>query len=180
VRLSAELYRAQEIESFDTAVLRFETAEGVRLDFYGTHSSRDIGRPSLRIEAENGTAEWVQDAHARLQGPAGSWQQSAAPESDTRERMLRDVLARRHDASVLVCTPEMAGAHVQYIADLHARTPITPVSGEHQVRHIVHGQSFTYIPGIDELLAAAARTGKSLAETGAPWAVPPTASTIIS
>ncbi|MEQ1787795.1 MAG: hypothetical protein ABL966_12140, partial [Acidimicrobiales bacterium] len=49
VSLGAELYRAQAIESFDTAVVRLATAAGVQLDFCGTHSSRDIGRPSLRI-----------------------------------------------------------------------------------------------------------------------------------
>jgi predicted dehydrogenase len=171
VRLAAELYRAQAIESFDTAVLRFETAEGLRLDFYGTHSSSAIGRPSLRIEGGTGTAEWVQDGRARLQGPAGAWEQRAAPESDTRERMLRDVLARRRGESTLICTPGMASIHVQCFTQLHRQAAITPVPAAQLACHSKEGQLFTYIMGLDSMLAEAARTGQSLAEAGASWAM---------
>jgi predicted dehydrogenase len=174
VRLSAEMYRAQAIESFDTAVVRLETAEGLKLDFYGTHSSSAIGRPSLRIEGEHGSAEWVQDAQAKLHGPAGEWMQRAAPESDTRERMLRDVLARRRGGSPLVCTPDMAAVHVQCFAELHRSVRITPIPEIHLSQHSVEGQLFTYIPGIDGGLASAALTGRGLAEAGMSWAVTPT------
>lgn len=171
-RLAAELYRAQDIESFDTAAIRMETAGGVKLDFYGTHSSSAIGRPSLRIEGTAGCAEWIQDAHAKLEGPAGAWEQRAAPESDTRERMLRDVLARRNGGKNLICTPEMAAVHVQCIADLHQGAVITPIPESYLARHRQDGQIFTCVPGIDQILADAAKSGKSMAEAGAPWAVP--------
>lgn len=173
-RLSAELYRAQAIESFDTAVLHFETPDGVKLDFYGTHSSCAIGRPSLRIEGDQGTAEWVQDAQAKLTGPAGEWVQRAAPEADTRERMLRDVLARRRGGSTIVCTPDMAAVHVRSFAELHRSVEITPIPEVYLSRHSMDGQFFTYIPGIDGVLAGAALTGRGLAEAGVPWAVKPT------
>lgn len=173
VNLTAELYRAQTIESFDTAVLHFTTVEGIRLDFYGTHSSAAIGRPSLRIEGADGTAEWVQDSHARLTGPAGKWEQAAFPESDTRERMLRDVLRHHRGKSAEVCSIEMASLHVHCIAGLHREFPVTPVSAEHVRSHVVDGQTFTYINGLDEILLAAARTGSGLAEAGAGWAVKP-------
>jgi predicted dehydrogenase len=172
VRQAAELYRAQAIDSFDTAVLRLETADGLRLEFYGTHSSSAIGRPSLRIEGTTGTAEWVQDAHARLQGPTETWEQTAAPEFDTRVRMLRDVLARRRGAPVMVCTPEMAAVHVQCFTQLHRSVPITPVPAAQLARCNQDGQVFTYIQGLDEVLVHAALTGRSLAEAGAKWAVP--------
>jgi predicted dehydrogenase len=172
VRQAAELYRAQAIDSFDTAVLRLETADGVRLEFYGTHSSSAIGRPSLRIEGALGTAEWVQDAHARLQGPGNAWEQIAAPESDTRERMLHDVLARRRGDTAPICTPEMAAVHVQCFGELHRSVSITPVPAAHLARYNQDGQIFTYIQGVDEMLAHAALTGRSLAEAGATWAVP--------
>lgn len=171
VRLAAELYRAQAIESFDTAVLRYETADGLRLDFYGTHSSRTVGRPTLRIEGDAGTAEWVQDAHARLEGPAGAWEQLASPEADTRERMLRDVLAARRGGAVPVCTPELAAAHVDCFAPLHPAVPITPVPAAQLAEHREDGQPFTHVVGLDRVLAEAARTGTSLAEAGATWAL---------
>lgn len=173
VRLQAELYRAQAIESFDTAVLRLTTAAGVRLDFYGTHSSREISRPTLRITGERGEAEWVQDSHAVLTGPAGKWEQAAAPESDTRERMLRDVLVHRRGGNAVVCTPGMAAVHVQCIARLHEAVSISPVPTTELARHSTDEAVFTYVRGLDEQLWNAAQAGTSLAVAGATWARQP-------
>lgn len=171
VSLAAELYRAQAIESFDTAVLHLVTAEGVRLDFYGTHSSAAVERPSLRIEGAAGTAEWVQDSHARLTGPAGAWEHAARPEPETREQMLRDVLARLRGEAAETCTAAMAGLHVNLIATLHRTMPITTIPAEHLRRHQMDGQVFTYVPGLDCRLVEAARTGRNLSEMGLPWTV---------
>jgi predicted dehydrogenase len=170
VRLAAELYRGQPIESFDTAVLHFETMEGVRLDFYGTHSSKHVGRPTLKIEGAAGTAEWVQDSHARLSGAASEWSQSARPEAQTRERMLRDVLAHRRGEPAVICTAPMAGLHVRCIAELHRITKILPIPPSALACHKVDGQVFSYVPGLDHWLGEAARKGCGLAEVGAPWA----------
>lgn len=172
VRLGAELYRAQAIESFDTAVVRLETAAGLRLDFYGTHSSREIGRPSLRVVGENGEAEWVQDSHARLTGAAGAWEQRAAPESDTRERMLRDVLAHRRGEPAFICRPEMAAVHVACVAELHRQGSINAIPPDRLAHYRADGLDFTHVPELDGQLARAARDGVSLAEAGAVWAMP--------
>lgn len=172
VRLEAELYRAQTIESFDTAVLRLETTTGLQLDFYGTHSSREIGRPSLRIRGESGEAEWVQDSHARLTGPRGEWHQAALPEFDTRERMLRDVLARLAGAG-FACSPEMAAVHVACVSAMHRQAFITPIPAEATAHYEEGGQRFTFVRGLDEQLLRAAQAGTGLAEAGATWARPP-------
>lgn len=171
-RMGAELYRAQAIESFDTAVVRLETAEGVQLDFYGTHSSREIGRPSLQVFGETGEAEWVQDSHARLRGPGGSWKQAAAPEFDTRERMLRDVLSGMGNKGGFICSPEMAAVHVACVTELHRRAVIVPIPPTATADHQLDGQNFTYVPGLDEQLRRAAQTGTGLAAAGAAWAGP--------
>lgn len=174
-QISAELYRAQNIESFDTGIVRMKTVDGVKLDFYGTHSSREINRPSLSIEGTGGSAEWVQDSHARAVGPADEWTYSAAPEPDTRERMLRDVLAHRREGRTFICTPEMATAHVACIAELHRDARIKTIPSDQLASQYAQGTEFTYVPQLDQQLARAAREGLSLAEVGATWAVPPQA-----
>lgn len=172
-RVRSELYRAQPIESFDTAVLGFETAAGVRLDFYGTHSSTEVGRPSLRIEGAAGWAEWVPDSHARLQGPGGAWEQRAAPEADTRERMLRAVLAWRRGEAAFVCSPALAATHVRCVEELHGSTPILPIPPSARRTEARDGEWFTHVPGLAEGLAEAARRGSGLGEVGFAWAVAP-------
>lgn len=174
IQLTGELYRAQEIESFDTSVIRLMADDGCRLDFYGTHSSREISRPSLTIEGRDGRAEWVQDSHARIEGPTERWEQAAGPESATREKMLRDVLARLRGESSFVCTPELAAIHVRCVSMLHAQVPIVPVPETYLEERTADGHSFTYVAGLDHLLANAANHGISLAASGAPWGVAPT------
>jgi hypothetical protein len=173
VRLTGELYRAQDIESFDTGVIRLQTDDGCRLDFYGTHSSREISRPSLTIEGRDGRAEWVQDSHALVEGVKGKWGQLAEPEFETREKMLRDVLTRIHGGYAFICSPELASVHVRCVGLLHEHVSITPISPTYLAERQADGQVFTFVPGLDACLAAAARSGTSLTEAGARWGVKP-------
>lgn len=173
-RVSAELYRAQRIESFDTCVLHY-VADGRRFDFYGTHSSREIGRPSLLIEGTEGRAEWVQDSHAVIERGEARKRIEARPESATREQMLRDVLARVRGEPAFVCTTAMAGAHVHSVAALHERGTIVDVPTSFVRRREEDGQVFSYVENLDQPLLDARRRGVGLHDAGVPWAVAPQA-----
>lgn len=173
VRIEAELYRAQAIESFDTAAVRMVTAEGVQLDFYGTHSSQEISRPSLRVMGESGAAEWVQDRFAAILGAEENWEQAAFPESATRETMLRDILAHLRGEPAAICTPADAAIHVQCVAALHAEVPISSIAPAHLALREEGEQVFTFVPGLDAPFARAAAHGLTLAQAGLPWATPP-------
>ncbi|MBI2512094.1 MAG: Gfo/Idh/MocA family oxidoreductase [Opitutae bacterium] len=173
-RVSAELYRAQRIESFDTCVLHYE-ADGTRFDFYGTHSSRAVERPSLLIEGADGRAEWVQDSHATIERGIARKVFEAKPESATREQMLRDVLARVRGEASFVCTATMAGAHVHSIAALHERGAIVDVPANCVKQREEDGQVFSYVENLDQPLLDASRRGVGLREAGVPWAVAPQA-----
>lgn len=172
--LTAELYRAQSIESFDTAVLRMVTASGRRLSFYGTHSAQHLGTPRLELAGTRGRGEWVQDRHAWLDTPAGHWRQDARAESHTRECMLRDVLARvRGEATAFVCTPEMALEHTRCVNALHAGAAIADVPESERAMELRDGDEFTYVAGLDEALRLAFERESSLAEAGVAWAKRP-------
>jgi predicted dehydrogenase len=168
--LSAELYRAQEIESFDTAVLTLRTRSGCVLDFYGTHSSQDIVRPVLQIEGDAGTAEWVQDTRGILKNAAGQTEFVAPPEAIVRETMLRDVLARLRGENRFVCPPELALEHVRCVAALHEQVRINEIPGSLRRVRQEDDDSFTYIDGLDDLLASAFSKRVSLRAAGADWA----------
>lgn len=171
--LTAELYRAQAIESFDTAVLSLRTENGCQLSFHGTHSSREVARPILVVTGEHGRAEWVQDRHATLTGGAGEWRQAAEPEAATRVRMLRDVLARVQGRPAFICTPEFATEQVRCIDALHEFVPIAGVPAASRGQCVVDGEIFTYIEGLDESLRTAFAQRTGLHAAGVPWAVPP-------
>jgi predicted dehydrogenase len=177
-RMTAGLYRAQRIESFDTAAIRLETREGCQLDFYGTHSSREISRPSLKIEGTDGRAEWEQDDHALIESSHPSWYFPSAPEANTRERMLRAVLARLQGEPAFICTPELAAQHVKCVHALHTHFPIVPVPADALEDYRADDSVFTFIHGLDDALRTASQRGIGLAAAGLRWAPPPTTVTL--
>lgn len=168
--MSAELYRAQQIESFDTAALTLRTASGCVLDFYGTHSSREIVRPMLQVEGTAGAAEWIQDTRATLKNSSGQFEFPAPPESVVRETMLRDVLARWRGEARFVCTPELALEHVRCVAALHDQVPIQQIpEGWRRLRQ-EEDESFTFVDGLDDVLGSAFAKRVGLRVAGAAWA----------
>ena len=178
VRLHAELYRAQAIESFDTAVIEMMTASGCQLAFYGTHSSREAKRPTLVLEGSAGRAEWIQDSHAAVVAGDHRWNQAAQPEPATREAMLRAVLRRLRARPAFICTPEFAAAHVRCVEALRRQVPIAAIPSAYLSEHGFDGTRYTYVPGLDDVLEKAARERTGLRSTGAPWAVTPTAAVV--
>ena len=174
-RVSAELYRAQRIESFDTAVIHLETEHGPRIEIYCTHSSEHITAPRLRLTGEAGTGEWVQDRYASLSSPGRfDWREDAHPESHTRECMLRDVLHFVRGEPAFVCQAESAAAHVKLVDVLHRFVPIQTLP-ENAVRQRSEGDEvYSFVPGLGEHLAEAAMRGCHLHAVGTTWAGSPT------
>lgn len=172
--INAELYRAQQIESFDTAALTLRTSSGVVLDFYGTHSSRDIARPALQIEGDAGKAEWVQDTRALLTNAHGQFEFPAPTEAVVRETMLRDVLARLRGEKRFICPAELALEHVRCVAALHEQVRINEIPASWRRERRQDGESFTFVEGLDEVLASAFAQRLPLREVGTAWAEKPT------
>jgi predicted dehydrogenase len=173
VELKAELYRAQAIETFDTAVLRFRTASGQDLSFIGTHSSEQTVRPVITLNGTEGEAMWVQDGHASIDGKSGRWKQAAHPEAHTRERMLGDLLALLGGEPSFVCTPELATVHVRCVEALRFGGVIHEVPSAYRGLRDEAGHVFTFVRQLGDHLIAAADRGGSLRDAGAVWARPP-------
>ncbi len=59
VDVQAELYRANEIENYDTAALRCHTEEGVEILFYTSHSVHENIGPVLSYEFEDAVVDYA-------------------------------------------------------------------------------------------------------------------------
>jgi predicted dehydrogenase len=82
VEVVAELYRANEIENFDSAALRVRTETGAELCFYGSHAVAHEMGPVFDFEFERATIEYAggqSDIVARFDD--GSVTRYASPES---------------------------------------------------------------------------------------------------
>lgn len=123
--IEAVLRRANGIESFDTAVARGRTADGVRLWFGVTHASARNLEPEILLEGSAGRVLWRHQQDYVLMRPDGSHQRVALrPAEEVRRDMIQTVLARFSDPSAPICTTETALAQVELIAAIHAAAAI--------------------------------------------------------
>lgn len=60
-RIQAELFRANDIENFDTAAVMVHTEAGVPLRMYASHAVRDYQPPLFRLRFENALVEAGED-----------------------------------------------------------------------------------------------------------------------
>lgn len=169
--VEAELYRARPIESYDTAAVRIETAGGVQILFYASHSCESALDPELLIEGEAGRAVWTYASGWRLHGDAAG--ASALPprgETVARREMFARVLHRLADPSVFVCGPEIAFEHTLCFNGIQAAVPIRDVPASALASS--NGSAQPAIAGIAADVDRAFAAGRLLRESGCPWAGP--------
>lgn len=82
VSIEAELYRANQIESADTAVLRVQTAEDVQLFFAVSHCTDRTIDPVFVIEAEHASIELTYDGQVDVAWADGRREKHGVVEED--------------------------------------------------------------------------------------------------
>lgn len=174
VTVQAGLYRAQQIESFDTISLRLGTANGVIIDFHGTHSGTKNAPPEIVLHGTGGNVHWVYDRHYTTRRPG------RAPEF---QRLLEFLGARMAvgDAAVrkctqpdtFVCSTALARTHTQVINLLHERFPIITVPGDALELVTEANESFTRIKGIDAAIDQAVVSASLIGPSEYSWAAIP-------
>ncbi|MCC5847329.1 MAG: Gfo/Idh/MocA family oxidoreductase [Verrucomicrobia bacterium] len=110
LQVEAELYRANDIESCDTAFLHLQT-DGVPVHFAFSHVSETQMEPMIRVVGEKGELTWTHDG-AWLQGREGQTHHNCLRHEALRPvifQNIRDVLRKNPEAGP-VCSLSMARA----------------------------------------------------------------------
>ena len=164
--VEAELYRAYDIESFDTGCLRATTRDGVEIFFVASHACSVNVDPMMRLEADGASAEFRLDQGASITFADG--REERIEWGDFRLDMFDNVLAAVTGAiPAPVCTLEVARTHVACIEALHRAASIVDVPAQY-VSEIEEGQRV--ISGIDEAARKAWESGRLFSELGVPFA----------
>ncbi len=167
--VQAELYRARDIETFDTCSLRLLTQNGVELIVHLTHSCAIQGHePIVRIVGETGVIEWQLRNYYKVLRP-GEFS-SAIPVGDAMFDEFDVVADRLEGKEALLCSMRMAGKHLYTINAIHLTSTIADIAPEfvdvapdglHQIRNL------------EEAFQQAWERGVLLSELGTvPWARP--------
>lgn len=167
--IQAELYRANPIESADTAAFRAVTDEGVEVFFAVSHCTDRTIQPITVIEGEGGRVEWAYQGDIKVRWSDGSEQTFEKPDGSSRvaEDVAEVLLGRRASLScpldvaraqtLCACGTFESSAIHDLPADLRSEDPATGV---------------TAVRGMTEAVLQAYEKAALFSELGLPWARP--------
>lgn len=113
------LYRAHDIESFDTAVVTAKSPSGVSFWFGVSHSSDQTQEPTIRIEGSEGHATWNYEQTCSLVQNGKTTIRDVPRYEAKRDQMFRTVLKKLKDPVAMGCNSAVAISHTSFIEALH-------------------------------------------------------------
>jgi len=166
--VQAELYRANEIENYDTAALRATLASGCELLFYTTHAVPDRLGPRCHFEFENAVVEYdfVEQPRFVARFKSGEVRDYGDPGRDRTQKIWQSIDAVRTGAP-LACGIRGATPHTVAVVAAQRSVPAIatfPQSARHAHQH--NGETMICIDGLDEALNECFARGILPAERG--------------
>jgi predicted dehydrogenase len=146
--LEGDLYRIQDIESFDTASLRLKTENGPSLLYTVSHSGERAVQPALLLEAESGTIRWSHCGTFQIDGPKGRECFPCTELSQIRERMIESIhdwIVRREAEVIPV---RQAVLHTRIVNGLHQACPVETIPREEKREIRLRERDFVSMNGL--------------------------------
>lgn len=175
VSVQAELYRANEIDNYDTTALRARLASGCEVLFYTTHAVPERLGPRCHFEFENAVIEYDFTERPRFiaRFHNGRVRDYGDPNSDRTQKIWQSIDAVRAGAPV-ACGIDAAMAHTLTVCAAQEsvdRIAVFP-SQFRQIR-VEHGGPMICIDGLAEALTGCFERGALPAEEDdLPWSRP--------
>ena len=169
--IEAELYRAREIESCDTACFRIITASGLPLSFFFSHACQVAEDPEILITGENGEIQWGYDS-LKLSGGAEKLQISLLSPQAIREAMMNALLEKIHNPSRFVCNLQIAAAHTICVNAANESSGVTRIPSHFITTPEINGSIQPSIENIQGLVARCFEKNALFSESDIPWSQP--------
>ena len=115
--VQAELYRANDIENYDTAALRLRTGDGVEVLFYTSHAAHERRGPQSRYEFENAVVDFdtANGGEFVARFHDGRVKNYGHPNADRHEKIW-DAIASARDGRPVACGISTAIPHAVCVA----------------------------------------------------------------
>ncbi|MFH1748884.1 MAG: Gfo/Idh/MocA family oxidoreductase [Planctomycetota bacterium] len=174
IDIVAELYRANEIENFDTAAMRIHTAAGAEILFYGSHAVVEELGPVCSYEFTKATIECAGlSAPIQARFNDGSVKHYASPEGEPHSRKLWACVKAVAEDAAIPCGLRAARSHTLCIngaQDSVSRIVDFPPALIH-VRGTAPSR-LTWVAGLPDVLRRCYTDGVLPSELSVPWARP--------
>ncbi len=169
VEIEAELYRANDIESFDTAALRVRTSGGAELLFYVSHAVSEETGPVFTFEFERAQVRYSRGGEIVADFREGPIRSYGSPDAEPRRKLWDAALAARDGAAVL-CGIEAARAHTLCVNGAHESAPDIAEFPVNLIEvHGAEGHRLTWVRGLGDVLTDGDEAGQLPCQRGLPW-----------
>jgi predicted dehydrogenase len=171
--MKAELYRANDIENFDTCVFNIKTNNDVELLFAASHAVKEHDMPSFHIEFEGAVVRYGDDTNGEIAAfkDGKKIKKYGSPETDDIMKKLWFIMSCIKDGGNVTCPTRAAFSHTLCItaADSDARILDFP-------EEIVatwtskENNEGVYVIGLSEILKECYSEWEMPYELDVPWA----------
>ncbi len=168
--VECELYRAQQIENFDTCCIRAALTGGAELRVYVTHSCEEDRVPQMTMDGTRGRITWVQESHYELTVGGETTRHEVPGKMETKIMMADAVMARLDDPAVRICSTNIALAHLRLVDAVHQTAQILDIPTEYVRQRIDGSAQWREIAGIEAAIDEASRDGRLWSDLKVPWA----------
>jgi predicted dehydrogenase len=168
--VEAELYRAHDIESPDTACLRATTTGGIPLYFLVTHCSETLFGPEIIVRGDRGSIRWTTD-HVWIERADGTHEDMPCETGVAlRDSIMAHLFKRLEDPGAFICDLSIAGTHTLCVNGAHESSPVHALDASLITRYPEDGSIKTVVRDIDEIIARSFEEEKLFSEIAIPWA----------
>ena len=172
--VQAELYRANPIESADTACIRATTPSGGTILYLGTHTASDSPTLVIRLRTDCATITWSRDDETiRIRHDSGA-EEALPMETNHRENVMRRLHERFVDPSAFICTLEIAGAQTMFANGAFESSDVRALPERHVSVTEMEGDAQHAIDDIEDITERCFDHELLFSEAGVPWAFPGT------
>ena len=168
--VQAELYRAHEIESLDTASLRVQTNVGAAATISISHVTRGNFGPLMEVTCEKGTVKWWHGG-ATIDHADGTQERIDDGSDNLQSRSFANMVGVIRDGAAPLSNPEIARVQTLCINGAHESCPEIhdiPDSAFEEVG--TDRGTFRIVDDLDELIHRSADERKLFSELDESWA----------
>ena len=176
-RVTAELYRANDISNFDTCAIRSITVEGAETLFVASHAVNVKEPTTFRHEFENATVtrERIDDWRGAVVAhfTDGTTKNYSEPELPHIPGKLREAIELVKTGGSVTCGPEAARSQTLCINAAHDSMPDIVEFPESMIDVMGEpGERVAFVPGLADTLRRCYEESKLPSELGIDWARP--------
>lgn len=162
--LYAELLRVNDIENFDSAVIKFRSDCGAECLFIASHSTQNIKEPCFEYRFENGTV-YYDDSEKCVYGKLkdGTVIEYGNPFFDINKKIFDAIEGCISGNYIPPCSAKTAAPQVRCIEKVQKNKIYNVRSGLIKTK-VKYNDNFLYVEGLDEILLKCYEEEKTISE----------------